>query len=136
MNGKVYIPTQAERDIGIRVRESLDESDPNLSVFMLRDLPVTKAAGLEELVWLLYRDGAVSVSDVEYLLDKLDHYMRPCKLCTENPRHYEPHSPGAPPLVDSDYCVACSRTLVYAAKQRHQLRRFIFSQITGRLEEV
>ena len=122
MNSKVYIATSSERSIIKTARKGLSESDPNLAASMLRDLPVTEAAGLKDMAWVMLRDGALHVNDVLYLFEKLDHYMRSCKLCTENPRSYEPYSPGAPPLVDSDYCTACSKTKLRAAGDRNRLR--------------
>jgi len=54
-------------------RRNLDQ-DPNLAVFVVRDLPETKAAGLDDLVWAMFKHGT-SRREVEQLLDDLDRYV-------------------------------------------------------------
>ena len=46
--------------------------DTNLPVFMVRDLPVTVACGLNDLVWTMYRQNDATVDEVTEILDKLD----------------------------------------------------------------
>ena len=45
--------------------------DPFLAVFIVRDLQVTKDAGLDDLAWSMYKHGTVT-SEVRWLLDLLE----------------------------------------------------------------
>jgi len=57
-----------------QARDYLDE-DHTLSVFVVRDLQVTKAAGLSDLAWAMHQNYCVR-SEVEWLLDELEEYLR------------------------------------------------------------
>jgi|GEM_PF-3017692 len=57
----------------IKRAKSLVGTDNELAAFMLRDLPETRAAGLQELAWDLAipRTGYTSDGDIEYLIGQL-----------------------------------------------------------------
>lgn len=45
--------------------------DPNLAIFIVRDLQIVKDAGLYDLAWAMYQYGCVR-NEVVWLLDKLE----------------------------------------------------------------
>jgi hypothetical protein len=52
------------------------DSDPDLAVFIVRDLPETEAAGLHDLAWTMQRrDSYVHRNDAKFLLDELETYL-------------------------------------------------------------
>ena len=50
------------------------ETDAHLATYMVRDLPETKAAGLDGLAWAMHREPP-SRNDVTFLLNKLEKYI-------------------------------------------------------------
>jgi hypothetical protein len=54
-----------------------EDYDTNLAVYIVRDLPATKDAGLSDLAWSMYRHGCVA-SEVENLIDSIEagHYLK------------------------------------------------------------
>ena len=51
------------------------ETDVHLANYMVRDLPETKAAGLDDLAWAMHREPP-SCNDLAYLLDRLEAFIR------------------------------------------------------------
>ena len=56
-------------------RRQLDQYDPDLAVYMVRDLPETKAAGLTDLCWAMYH-GSIVCSEARDVLDTLEAWVR------------------------------------------------------------
>jgi len=64
----------AAREAIAHARKYLD-SDTHLAAYVVRDLPETKAAQLDDLAWAMFFANAVSKNDVVGLLDKLEEYL-------------------------------------------------------------
>jgi hypothetical protein len=56
-------------------RRRLYLNDPDLAVYMVRDLPETKAAGLDDLCWALHH-GSATRREAEDVLDRLEEWVK------------------------------------------------------------
>jgi hypothetical protein len=56
-------------------RRHLEKYDPDLAVYMVRDLPETKAAGLDDLCWALHH-GSATQSEAKDVLDMLEEWVK------------------------------------------------------------
>ena len=60
----------------IRKARTYLEKDHGLALFMVRDLVVTKNAGLSDLAWSMHQNYCVR-SEVEWLLNELEAHLAP-----------------------------------------------------------
>ena len=51
------------------------ETDPHLANYILRDLEITKEAGLSDLSWAMYRQGCCK-NDVIGLIEYIERYTK------------------------------------------------------------
>ncbi len=51
------------------------DTDPHLANFMLRDLNITKEAGLSDLAWAMHNDGSLHKNDVLFLIELLEKHI-------------------------------------------------------------
>ena len=74
MTAKVEIVVPATAELAIHLARRNLEQDPNLAVFIIRDLPETEAAGLKVLAWLYSRHDGTQ-QEVAALLDRLEAHI-------------------------------------------------------------
>jgi len=58
----------------IEAKKQLD-TDPHLANYILRDLEITKEAGLSDLSWAMYRQGCCK-NDVIGLIEYIERYTK------------------------------------------------------------
>lgn len=61
-------------------KKYLNEYDNELANYVLRDLEITKKAGLSDLSWAMHKSGNISKNDVLYLIERLEEYIMCVKI--------------------------------------------------------